>query len=103
MLTPRLKVSLESVKKLIRRNARVALEKTLSKLHPADIAVIYNNLNDIDGKKLLSHIKDEKLLAEIIVEMNEADVINVISEQKPEVTMRRKSCVFFLMIYPTQY
>ncbi len=84
MLTPRLKVSLESVKKLIRRNARVALEKTLSKLHPADIAVIYNNLNDIDGKKLLSHIKDEKLMAEIIVEMNEADVITVISDQKPE-------------------
>lgn len=84
MLTPRLKVSLESVKKLIRRNARVPLEKTLAKLHPADIAIIYNNLNDIDGKKLLSHINNDKLMAEIIVEMNEADVIEVISEHKPE-------------------
>jgi magnesium transporter len=84
MLTPRLKVSLESVKKLIRRNAKVALEKTLAKLHPADIAVIYNNLNDIDSKKLLSYIKDEELLAEIIPEMTESDIITVFSESKPE-------------------
>jgi magnesium transporter len=84
MLTPRLKVSLESVKKLIRRNAKVALGKTLSKLHPADIAIIYNNLDDIDGKKLLSQISDEKLMSEIITEMNESDQIAVLKNQKPE-------------------
>jgi len=51
MLTPSLQTKLESVKKLIRRNARNHLENLLLKLHPADIATIIKHLNELDRKK----------------------------------------------------
>ncbi|WP_022850134.1 magnesium transporter [Limisalsivibrio acetivorans] len=84
MLTPRLKVTLESVRKLLRRNAKAPLEKMIAKLHPADIATIYSNLNDLDAKKLISNIKDKQLLADIVPELSEAEIIAMLAEKKPD-------------------
>ena len=75
MLTHSLKVKLESVKKLVRRNAKLPLKNILEKLHPADTAAILKYLNELDRKKILALIEDKKTLANIIIEM-EGDLIS---------------------------
>ncbi len=74
MLTHSLKVKLESVKKLVRRNAKLPLKNILDKLHPADTAAILKHLTELDRKKVIALIDDKKTLADIIIEM-EGDLI----------------------------
>lgn len=78
------RIKLENVKKLIRRNLKAPLEKLLDKLHPADIALIITNLSDLDRKKIWSFITDRSKVAEIILEMNEVDIINIFEELTPK-------------------
>lgn len=84
MLDSALRVKLENVKKLIRRNAKVPLEKVLAKLHPADIALIVSNLSDLDRKKIWSFITDRSRVAEIILEMDDVDIIRIFGEMDPK-------------------
>lgn len=74
------RIKLENVKKLIRRNARVPLENLLNKLHPADIALIITNLSDLDRKKIWSYIHSTSKAAEIILEMQDVDIVNIFEE-----------------------
>lgn len=74
------RLKLENVKKLIRRNARLPLEKLLNKLHPADIAFIIANLSDLDRKKIWSFISDNSKAAEIILAMQDVDIIRIFDE-----------------------
>lgn len=80
MLDSKERIKLENVKKLIRRNAKVPLEKLLLKLHPADLALIITNLSDIDRKKIWSFIEDRSKIAKIILEMQDIDIINIMEE-----------------------
>ena len=84
MLDSALRVKLENVKKLIRRNAKIPLEKVLSKLHSADIALIVSNLSDIDRKKIWSFITDRSRVAEIILEMDDVDIVRIFGELDPK-------------------
>jgi magnesium transporter len=83
MLTPSLKIKLESVKKLIRRNARNHLENLLLKLHPADIATIIKNLNELDRKKIWNILSGKSILASVILELDESQIIELFNNMTP--------------------
>jgi len=76
MLTQSLKVKLESVRKLIRRNAKQPLEKLLGKLHPADIASIYKNMSELERDKIWNYINDNALIATAVLELEDVDIIH---------------------------
>lgn len=80
MLDSKERIKLENVKKLIRRNAKIPLEKLLNKLHPADLALIITNLSDLDRKKIWSFIEDRSKIAKIILEMQDVDIVKIIEE-----------------------
>ena len=84
MLDSKERIKLENVKKLIRRNAKVPLEKLLNKLHPADLALIITNLSDLDRKKIWTFIEDRSKIAKIILEMQDVDIVNIIEELTPQ-------------------
>jgi magnesium transporter len=77
MLTPSLQIKLESVKKLIRRNARNHLENLLLKLHPADIATIIKNLNELDRKKIWNILSGKSILSSVILELDESQIVEL--------------------------
>ncbi|MDR2401291.1 MAG: magnesium transporter [Deferribacteraceae bacterium] len=79
-----LRVTLENVKKLVRRNAKGPLYKLLNKLHPADIAQIITNLTDIDKKGLFTYLNNTALLAEIILELGEKEIIDYFEDADPK-------------------
>lgn len=85
-LTPGLKVKLESVRKLIRRNSKVHLEKLLNKLHPADIAIIHSQLSDLERSKLWGFITDIEKLALVITELQEHDILAFFEGKDPKYT-----------------
>lgn len=84
MLTTALKVKYESVKKLVRRNAKVPLEKLLFKLHHADIAAIVKNLNEIDRLKVLNLVPEVEKLADIIFELEDDQVLEIFNTMEPK-------------------
>ncbi|MDR2104264.1 MAG: magnesium transporter [Deferribacteraceae bacterium] len=79
-----LRVTLENVKKLVRRNAKGPLYKLLNKLHPADIAQIIANLTDIDKKGLFTYLDNTSRLAEIILELDEKEIIDFFEDADPK-------------------
>ncbi|ADD68293.1 magnesium transporter [Denitrovibrio acetiphilus DSM 12809] len=76
MLTQSLRVKLETVRKLIRRNARHPLENLLTKLHPADIASIYKNLTELEREKIWNYISDQSIIASAVLELEDSDIIH---------------------------
>lgn len=83
MLTPSLQIKLESAKKLIRRNARNHLENLLLKLHPADIATIIKNLNELDRKKIWDILSGKSVLPSVILELEESQIIELFNSMPP--------------------
>jgi magnesium transporter len=82
MLTQSLRVKLETVRKLVRRNARHPLENLFAKLHPADIASIYKNLNELEREKIWNYIPDKSIVASAVLELEDSDIIKFF-ENKP--------------------
>lgn len=81
MLTQSLRVKLETVRKLIRRNAKHPLENLLAKLHPADIASIYKNLSDLERDKIWNYIPDKGLIASAVMELEDNQIIEFFSDK----------------------
>jgi magnesium transporter len=79
-----LRVTLENVKKLVRRGAKGPLYKLLNKLHPADIAQVIANLTDIDKKGLFGYLNNTSQLAEIILELNEKEIVDFFEGTDPK-------------------
>jgi magnesium transporter len=84
MLTPAIKVKYESVKKLVRRNAKAPLEKLLCKLHHADIAAIVKNLNELDRQKVLDLVPEVDKLADIILELEDSQILEFLDTKEPK-------------------
>jgi magnesium transporter len=84
MSSPALRIKLEAVKKLIRKNAKQSLEKVLNKLHPADIAYIVKNLSDLDRKKIWEFIPEKDKIAKIILELEESQIIEFFETKDPQ-------------------
>lgn len=75
MLTQSLRVKLETVRKLIRRNARHPLENLFTKLHPADIASVYKNLTELEREKIWNYITDKSVVAAAVLELEDSDIL----------------------------
>lgn len=79
----------DTLKKLLRRNARVNIQKILAKMRAEDIASIFNDFSLNEAKILFDLIKDnekaaevfsestQKLREELVQEKNEADLRNL--------------------------
>ena len=103
-----LRVKLENVKKLIRREAKGPMYKLLNKLHPADIAYIIKNLQDIDRRRIWGYLHDKERLAGIILELDEPDIIEFFTGVNPnkaaDVLMEMESddVTFVLRLLPEE-
>ncbi len=84
MISPSLRIKLDAVKKLIRKNAKPSLEKVLNKLHPADIAFIIKNLPDLDRKKIWEFISNKTKIANIILELEDSQIIEFFEDMEPQ-------------------
>lgn len=69
MLTPRLQVTMETTRKLLRMKAMGKVSKVIEKLHPADIAHILEYLSEGEEKAVLNLIKDPAVAAEVLSEL----------------------------------
>ncbi len=69
MLTPRLQITLDTMKKLLRRQAMGNLSKMLEKLHPADLAHIFPYFNETEQRAIFNMIKDPAEAAKVLSEI----------------------------------
>ena len=69
MLTPKLQLSLETMKKLLHRQAKVNLIKIIEKLHPADIAHIFSYFTEAEQKAIFNLIENPAMAAEVLSEI----------------------------------
>ncbi len=69
MLTPRLQVTLETTKKLLRRQAMGNISKVIEKLHPADIAHILPYFSEAEQRVVFNLIKGPAEAAEVLSEI----------------------------------
>jgi len=83
-ITPGLKVKLEGVRKLLRRNAKQPLEKMLTKIHEADIATIYKNLNDLEKGKLWLFLNNMQISAKILIHLDDHEIVALVDDKKAE-------------------
>jgi magnesium transporter len=63
-------ILLETVKRLIRRDARLNISKMLKKSHPADVAYLFRELELRDQQLLFSLIDDPEVSATVISELD---------------------------------
>ncbi len=79
MLNQRLKLLLQTVRRLIRREAKGNLRNMLRKLHPADIAHLIKYLNLKESKWTFDLIEDSEMAATVLSEL-EPEIISVLLE-----------------------
>ncbi|RLA80565.1 MAG: magnesium transporter [Deltaproteobacteria bacterium] len=84
MLTPKLQVTLETLRKLIRRGAEANVERILEKLHPADIAHLFTYLNEGERRYLVNLLRDPARAAEVFRELDPSMAVELLEELPPE-------------------
>src|SRR5690554_5636249 len=80
----KIQVLLDTVKKLLRRNAVPNLSNLLQKTHPADIAHLFRYLGIAEQQKLFNLIKDVNDAAEVLAEIEHsisAQIIDALDSQ----------------------
>ncbi|MDY0212035.1 MAG: magnesium transporter [Desulfuromonadaceae bacterium] len=77
-------VLLDTVKRLLRRNAFPNLTNLLQKTHPADIAHLFRYLDFVDQQKLFSLIKDVNDAAEVLAEIEHSISAELLDELATE-------------------
>lgn len=77
------KILLETLRRLLRRDAKVNIRNIILKLHPADIAHVLNHF-DIDEKNyIFGLIHDNKLAAEVLCEIDRGGISELIENMEP--------------------
>ena len=71
MLDQRLKLLLETIRRLIRREAKANLSNLLRKIHPADIAHLLRYLSLSEGKWMFNLIESPHMAATVLREMEQ--------------------------------
>lgn len=82
--TSRIKVLTDTIRRLLHRRATVNLVKIIKKTHPADMALVFNNLSRKDGRTLFELLPDVEYASEVIVEMAEPVREDYLEELDPE-------------------
>lgn len=70
-LGPRLQLLLESLQKLLRRNAYKHAERLLSRARPADVAVVLRFLNGAQQMRVFDLLPDDDARAEVLSELDD--------------------------------
>lgn len=68
------KIFVESVKRLLRRNAAANLRKIVGKTHAADLARAFRSLSDIDQRKLFELIEDVERKGALLAALDQYDL-----------------------------
>ncbi len=71
MLDQRLKLLLETIRRLIRREAKANLTNLLRKIHPADIAHLLKYLSLAEGRWMFNLIENSHMAATVLREMEQ--------------------------------
>ncbi len=80
MLDQRLKLLLETIRRLIRREAKGNLRNLLRKIHPADIAHLLKYLSLSEGKWVFNLIESSHLAATVLREMEQEAQISLLED-----------------------
>lgn len=80
----KIQVLLDTVKKLLRRNAMPNLSNLLQKTHPADIAHLFRYLDIAEQQKLFNLIKDVNDAAEVLAEIEHSISAQILDELDTE-------------------
>ena len=72
MASPRLQLLLETTRRLIRRQAVANLKRIVAKAHPADIAYLFDHLNEREQRVVFDLIEDSETAAEVLSEIDKA-------------------------------
>ncbi|MCD4786876.1 MAG: magnesium transporter [Desulfobacterales bacterium] len=71
MLSERNKILVESIKRLLRRDATTHLRKIVDKTHAADMSVVFRSLSLLNQRKLFDMIKDAQQKGVLFSELDE--------------------------------
>jgi len=92
MLTERSRILVESIKRLLRRNATSHLQKIVNKTHAADLSVVFRSLSlpqqhklfdmieDVEQKGTLFSSLDEDAFLDLIEEMRDEEIVHILEE-----------------------
>jgi len=78
MLSERNKILVESIKRLLRRDATTHLRKIVNKTHAADLSVVFRSLSLSNQQKLFDMIKDAQQKGALFSELDEDIFSNLI-------------------------
>lgn len=70
MLSQKMQITRDSIRRLLRMSAIPNVKKILQKLHDADISLIFKNLNDQEQKVIFSLLIDEQRAAEFLTHLD---------------------------------
>ena len=80
MLSERNKILVESIKRLLRRDATIHLRKIVDKTHAADMSVVFRSLSLLNQHKLFDMIKDAQQKGALFSELDEDIFSNFIED-----------------------
>jgi magnesium transporter len=78
----RIKILIESVKRLLRREATSHLRKIMNKTHVADLSQVFRELSMTNQRKLFDMIKEVEKKGALLSELDEDTSVELISELK---------------------
>ncbi|MBS0012371.1 MAG: magnesium transporter [Desulfobacterales bacterium] len=78
MASERNHILIETVKRLLRRGAHARLKKIISRIHAADLSMVFSSLSASYQRQLFSLIEDRQQQGKILSELDEDIVLSVI-------------------------
>ena len=82
MQSDRNKIVVESIKRLLRREATTHLRKIMNKTHAADLAMIFSSLSLSNQHKLFGMIEDIKQKGALLSELDEDTSLGLLEGMK---------------------
>jgi len=79
MLHAEVNVLLDTFRRLLRRRARINLEKLVRKTHPADLALIFRHFSDEERQQVFTIIQKTENVGEFLTELDES-IVQVLLE-----------------------
>ena len=88
MLSERSKILIDSINRLLRRNAVSHLRKIVNKTHAADLSVVCRFLSSADQRRIFDLIEDTEKKGDLISELDEDAALNIIQEMDTDSVVR---------------
>jgi len=87
MLTHEINILLDTIRRLLRRNATANLKKILHKTHPADLATIFRYFTEPERRQIFPLITDKHLASDVLSEMDDSLRVELIEQMPREQTI----------------